>query len=127
MPASTLIQQDIRVPALPTGQIVNKDGYATDNELLFRNQLITSLLKNFNNEGLVIPVQLNGIVVGVDDYVTQIQNAQNIQGQFTCALGTMLYVIPDPTDYTQDKVMIAVRNTNTFPNTAPLFKTVTLV
>ena len=126
MPADTLIQQNIRVPTLPMGEMVTKDGTPTDDELLFRTQLITSLQQNFGNEGLVIPVQGNGVVLGVDDYVTQIQNHQNIKGEYTCALGTMLYVIPDATDYTKDKVMIAVRNDNTFPNTPPLFKTVTL-
>jgi len=127
MPALTLIQQNIRVPTLPMGEMVKPDGNPTDDELLFRNQLITSLLQNFGNEGLVIPTQNNGVIAGVDDYVTQIQNHQNISGEYTCALGTMLYVIPDPNDYTKDKVMIAVRNDNTFPLTAPIFKQVTLV
>ncbi len=125
MPASTLPPQDIRVPTLPMGEMVTKDGMPTDDELLFRNQLIVSLQKNFSNEGLVIPVQ--GNAASPADYVTQIQNHQNLKGQFTCALGTMLYVIPDQADYTQDKVMIAVRNDNTFPLTAPIFKQVTLV
>jgi hypothetical protein len=125
MPASTLIQQDVRVPALPMGTMVDKDGNPTDDELLFRTQLITSLQRNFNNEGLVAPTQ--GNAASPNDYVTQIQNHQNIQGQYTCQLGTILYVIPDAADYTQDKVMIAVRNDNTYPSTPPLFKTVTLV
>ncbi len=124
MPASTLPPQDIRVPTLPIGRMVDKDGMPTDDELLFRTQLITSLQQNFNNEGLVMPVQENS--ASPNDFVTQIQNHQNIKGQFTCALGTIVYVVPDPNDYTQDKVMIAVRNDNTFPDTAPLFKEVTL-
>lgn len=124
MPADTLPQQNIRVPTLPIGRMVDKEGMPTDDELLFRTQLITSLQENFNYEGLVMPTQQNG--ASPNDFVTQIQNHQNIKGQYTCALGTMLYVIPDPLDYTQDKVMIAVRNSNDFPNSAPIFKTVTL-
>lgn len=127
MPAPTLIQQNIRVPTLPMGEMVKPDGTPTDDELLFRNQLMVSLQQNFGNEGLVIPTQGNGVILGVDDYVTQIQNHQNINDEFTCALGTMLYVIPDSADYTKDKVMIAVRNDNTYPLTAPIFKQVTLV
>lgn len=124
MPATTLPQQNIRIPTLPIGRMVDKEGMPTDDELLFRTQLITSLQQNFNYEGLVMPTQQNGI--SPNDYVTQIQNHQNIKGQYTCALGTMLYVIADPLDYTQDKVMIAVRNSNDFPSSAPIFKTVTL-
>lgn len=115
----------LRVPNLPTGKIADENGMATDDELIFRQNLITSLQNNFGNEGLVMPTQNNEAPPA--DYVTQIQNNQNENGQFTCQLGTMLYVIADPLDYTQDKVMIAVRNDNTYPATAPLFKTVTLV
>lgn len=124
MTVNTLPEQSIRVPTLPIGRMVDKEGMPTDDELLFRTQLITSLQNNFNYEGLVMPTQQNG--ASPQDYVTQIQNHQNIKGQYTCALGTMVYVIVDPNDYTQDKVMIAVRNSNDYPESAPLFKTVTL-
>jgi len=115
----------IRIPNLPNGQLVDDEGNATDDELTFRHALISQLQKNFGNEGCVIPTQYEQ-TVPFDD-VTKIQNNQNGQGQFTCQLGTMLYVIRDPADYTQDSVMIAVRNDNSYPLTAPLFKTVTLV
>ena len=115
----------IRVPNLPTGPLVDDKGNATDDELVFRQNLVTSLQNNFGNEGLVMPTQYEE--ASPENFVTKIQNHQNAAGQYTCALGTMLYVIFDPLDYTQDKVMIAVRNDNTYPDTPPLFKTVTLV
>ncbi len=112
------INQTIRVPNLPQGQLVDSNGYATNEELTFRQALVSLLQLLAGSEGLVMPTQSPG-------NVTIIQNNQNIQGFYTCQLGTMLYV-QHPSDYTQDKVMIAVRNDNTYPNTPPLFKTVTL-
>lgn len=126
---TTLPSQVIRVPNLPDGQIVDDQGYGTSDELNFRHTLITNLQRLFGSEGVVIPTQSNG--TAPLDFVTQIQNNQasnpitGMPGAYTCQLGTMLYVI-DPNDYTQDKVMIAVRNTNDYPNSPPLFKTVTL-
>lgn len=109
----------MNIPDLPVSQIAAADGYPTPEENQFRQNLIQALQLGASEEGLVAPTQSQANML-------VIQNNQNAQGQFTCALGTILYVIPDPNDYTQDKVMIAVRNDNTYPNTAPLFKTVTL-
>jgi hypothetical protein len=115
----------MKIPNLPSlSPIVTEDGYRTPIEQVFMQQLITELQKNAGPEGLVAPTQFEE--AAPNDFVTQIQNNQDGQGQYTCQLGTILYVIPDPADYTQDKVMIAVRNDNTYPNTPPLFKTVTL-
>lgn len=109
----------MNIPDLPVSQMTKEDGYPTPEETQFRQNLIQALQLGASEEGLVAPTQSQANML-------VIQNNQNAQGQFTCALGTILYVIPDPNDYTQDKVMIAVRNDNTYPNTAPLFKTVTL-
>jgi len=109
----------MNIPDLPVSQMTTADGYPTSEENQFRQNLIQALQLGASEEGLVAPTQSQANML-------VIQNNQNAQGQFTCALGTILYVIPDPNDYTQDKVMIAVRNDNTYPNTAPLFKTVTL-
>jgi len=108
----------IRVPNLPIGRLVDENGMATDDFLTFLQALTTSLQNNYGPEGLVMPTQ------SATDR-TAIQNHTNAQGQFTCQAGTMLYV-QHPTDYTQDTVEIAVRNSNTFPDAAPLFKVVTL-
>src|SRR6185295_1692830 len=111
----------MKIPNLPpVSKTVDENGYRTPVEQVFIQQLVTELQLNAGPEGLVAPTQLEE--APPNDFVTQIQNNQNEQGQFTCQLGTILYVIPDPNDYTQDKVMIAVRNDNTYPLTAPLFK-----
>lgn len=109
----------MNIPNLPVAPIVDKDGNATDVELTFRQNLITALQQGAGQEGLVIPT-VNPAEL------TTIQNNQNPQGQYTCALGTTLYVVVDPADYTQDKIVMAVRNDNNYPNSAPIFKQVTL-
>jgi hypothetical protein len=115
----------MNIPNLPpVSKTIDENGYRTPVEQVFMQQLITELQKGAGTEGLVAPTQLNE--AAPNNFVTQIQNHQNGQNEFTCQLGTILYVIPNPADYTQDKVMIAVRNDNTYPATAPIFKTVTL-
>lgn len=108
----------MNIPNLPISPMVNAEGYPTDVELNFRQNLIQVLQLGAGNEGLVMPTVS-------PTQLTTIQNNQNAQGQFTCQLGTMLYV-QHPSDYTQDKVVISVRTDNTYPATAPLFKKVTL-
>lgn len=127
---TTLPTQVIRIPNLPDGKIVDEEGFATEDESSFRHTLVTNLQQLFGNEGLVIPTQTQGLSPG--DYVTQIQNAQRpdpvtgLPGAYTCQLGTMLYVINNPLDHTKDQVLIAVRNTDDYPLSAPKFKQVTL-
>lgn len=119
------VNQDIRVPNLPIGQMVDSEGNPTNTEMTFRQALITSLQTNFSSEGLVAPIQNPTTLPliqdnAIPDPVTGLLN-------YTCLPGTILYV-QHPTDYTQDKVMIAVRNSNIFPSSLSpvLFKTVTL-
>ena len=107
------------IPQLPVNKIVEPNGYPTSEELLYRQNLQQALQLGASEEGLVAPTQTPTIL-------PVIQNAQNPQLQYTCQLGTFLY-IKHPTDYTQDKVMVAVRNDNTYPSTPPIFKTVTVV
>lgn len=102
----------IRIPNLPQGQMVNKEGYPTDDELTFRQSLITNLQTLFGTEGVVVPtltaaqittIQNNTITVGANSF-------------FTCQFGTMVY------NSTANSIMIAVDD----GAGAPLFKTVTL-
>lgn len=109
-----MVDTVIRVPNLPTGQIVDPDGNATDDELTFRHGLVTSLQKNFGNEGVVVPTQ-------TATAITQIQNnsyPDPLTGApvYTCQFGTILY------NSTANSIMIAVDN----GAGVPLFKTVTL-
>lgn len=112
----------IRIPNLPMGPLVDKDGMPTDEEQTFRQALITLLQTFMGDEGLVMPVQDPASV-------TQIQNntEQTPAGTYgtpivtaTCALGTMLY--SQATSYLNDQVVVAVRADNTYPTSTPLFK-----
>jgi hypothetical protein len=117
-------RESIRIPNLPFGQIVDDKGMATDDELTFRQALITALQNYMGNEGLVIPIQNQTDADAILNHkVEDPSNPANFV--YTCLLGTTLY-IKDAADYTQDKVVIAVRNDNTYPATPPVFKTVTL-
>lgn len=115
---SAITDNTSRFPTLPLGNITNEDGTATQEEMMFRNNLITSLNNLSGNEGLVMPIQSQANMINI-------QNNKNIQGFYTCQLGTMLY-IQDAVDFNKDKVVIAVRNSNDYPNSAPIFKKVTL-
>ncbi len=115
----------IRIPNLPLGQIVDEQGMPTDDELTFRQGLLTSLQKYMGTEGLVAPTQSPTNKDLIQDNVQTINTDPLIQ-QYTCQLGTILYV-QHPTDYTQDKVMVAVRNGNDYPDSAPLFKEIQLI
>ena len=115
--------QTVRIPNLPVDQMVDANGYATPSELTFRQTLLSNLQTLFGNEGCVIPTQspANATTIINNTIINPVTNT----AQYSCQLGTMLY-IRHPTDYTQDKVVIAVRNSNDYPVTAPIFKTVTL-
>lgn len=61
----------IRIPNLPSGRIVDAQGNATDDELAFRQALITLLQTLMGAEGLVMPSQnatnIAAIVAGTSD------------------------------------------------------------
>lgn len=101
-----------RIPNLPMGPITDKNGNPVDDELTFRQSLITNLQKLFGNEGVVVPT-LNAT------QITTIQNHTITKGAetfYTCQYGTIVY------NSTANSIMIAVNN----GSDAPLFKTVTL-
>ena len=89
--------QVVRIPNLPMGHIVEQDGMPTDDELTFRQTLITNLQRLIGNEGLVLPslttAQIDTIVA-----------ATNPLGQYTCPFGTMFY----DTDLNQIWVVVSV-------------------
>jgi hypothetical protein len=93
-------QPVIRIPNLPIGQVVNDQGHATDDELTFRHTLITSLQNNFGNEGCVVPTQAND--AAPNDFIRQIQDNQQSNGQFTCGFGRFLY------DATNKRILVSI-------------------
>ena len=44
-----------RIPNLHMGEMVDKEGYPTDDELTFRQVLISNLQRLFGSEGVVLP------------------------------------------------------------------------
>jgi hypothetical protein len=99
----------MNIPNLPVGAMVLEDGNPTPTELLFRQQLVQELQTGAGNEGLVAPTQ-----IAAD--ITLIQNNTDVQGNFTCQFGTILY------NSTANTIQIAINN----GSGAPIFKTVTL-
>ena len=94
----------LRVPNLPVGPIADKDGNPTPNEQLFRQSLIDLLQLYLSPEGITSPTQS-------PTNVTVIQNGTNDSGQATMLPGTIIYQ-QDPTDYTQDALVVAFRSSN---------------
>lgn len=113
----------VRIPNLPLDKMVDDQGRPSPTELTFRQTLVSNLQKLFGNEGCVVPVQSPGNVTLIQNNAVINQSTGVLN--YTCQLGTILYS-QHPTDYTMDKVVIAVRNDNTYPLTPPVFKTVTL-
>ena len=102
--------QVVRIPNLPMSQIVNDQGFPTDDELTFRQTLITNLQRIAGNEGMVAPTQTNANIL-------TIQNNVNANGQYTCAFGTLIY------DSTNNKILAAIDD----GTGKPIFKEVQLL
>lgn len=110
--------QQIRVPNLPVGQMVDEQGMPVPAEIAFRQTLITSLQQNFGNEGLVAPSQQN--TTAPNNAVQVIQNntiINNESGQpvYTLQPGTLLY------DSTNNNLLVAILVAG-----VPTFKVVTV-
>lgn len=74
----------MNIPDLPVSPVTENDGNPTAPELQFRQNLVQALQSVTSDEGLVPPSQTTA-------NITIIQNATNVQGQFTCMPGTLIY------------------------------------
>lgn len=97
--------QQIRVPNLPLGPMVDEKGNPAASEMTFRQALISGLQQNFGNEGLVAPSQQN--TTAPNDAVTVIQNNQVVNPatgllEYTLKPGTFLY------DSTNNNMLVAI-------------------
>jgi hypothetical protein len=116
--------QQIRVPNLPLGPMVDDKGAPVPAEITFRQALITSLQQNFGNEGLVAPSQTNVNPVTPGDppnAITTIQNNTLIINEsdvpvYTCQGGTLLY------DSTNNNLLVCILASDG----TPTFKVVTV-
>ena len=111
-----------RIPTLPIGRMVDENGNPTQQEITFRQTLITNLNNNFGSQGCVVPTQNQA---GIDLIVNQIApNPLTGQvpmsgGQYVVQFGTILY------NSSTGQIQICVPTS--FPgNMTPIFKTVTL-
>lgn len=114
-----------RIPNLPIGPIVDSNGQATDEELTFRQALL-SLLQDFvGNEGLVMPKQNSADVTIIQNNTAQAQGATP-NFVYTCQYGTLLYDVNDDSPNVhplKDEVVVAVNN----GSDVPIFKQVVLL
>ncbi len=99
----------MNVPDLPIDAVVDKEGKFTDVGKSFFQQLTSQLQLYFGNEGLVAPTQSAS-------NITIIQNNTNLQGNYTCNYGTIIF------NATANSMQMAVNN----GSNVPIFKTVTL-
>ena len=90
----------LRIPNLPTGPMTDDKGMPTNDELIFRQNLISSLQDNFGNEGLIAPTQKDDIAP--DNFIGQIQNFQLPNGQYTCGFGRFIY------DETNNRMLVSI-------------------
>lgn len=108
-------REALRVPNLPMGKIVDPNGMPTDDELQFRQTLVTLLQSILGNEGLVMPQQSVANVTTIQNHIQDVPGAStNI---YTCQFGTMIYETGAAA--INDEVIVAV---NSGTNNAPIFK-----
>ncbi len=111
----------VRIPNLPMGQIVDENGRPTDDELTFRQALLTLLEQLAGNEGLVMPQQPTANITIIQNATVEIPvgNTGSSNTIYTCAFGTMIY------DTTTREFKVAVESA---PGSGiPVFKVVTIV
>ena len=105
-----------RIPNLPVGQMVDKDGNPTQQEIVFRQNLITNLQQNFDTQGCVVTSQdTTNINIIVEQNAVDPVTGQVDPTQYVCPPGTLFYNVT--TDELQCVVLVG---------TVPTLKTVTL-
>ncbi len=105
----------IRIPNLPMGKMVDKEGDPTDNEMTFRQALITSLQSYMGNEGLVAPSQNSTNITAIQN--NRVPNpVTGVPDAYSCEPGTIIY------NTTTNKLMVAVLVAG-----VPTFQTITSV
>lgn len=79
----------VRIPALPSGRIVDDKGNPTADELTFRQTLVTLLNQILGNEGLVITSQTTANISTIVANTSTTQGTSNTV--YTCLPGTLFY------------------------------------
>ncbi len=99
--------RNILIPNLPIGPMVDKNGYPTTTEIVFRQILITNLQQNFGVEGVVIPSLTN-------DSIQRVQNNKRYDSAtkklvYTCKGGTLIY------DSTNNNLLVCILDSSGIP------------
>lgn len=121
-------RNQLRIPTLPLGPMVDANGQATPDELNFRQSLLSLLQQIMGNEGLVMPQQPTANVTIIQNHISQVPdgNTGNYLNTNTCQYGTLIYEVNDdsPTpNPLKDEVVVAVNN----GSGSPIFKQVVLL
>ena len=80
----------VRIPNLPSGRMVDENGMPTEEELTFRQALLTLLQNLFGDEGLVPPAQPTTNITAIATNLTQNQGASD-PTSYSMAPGTIIY------------------------------------
>ena len=83
---------EVRIPTLPMGKIVNEQGMPTDDELQFRQSLITLLNKLIGTQGVVPPSQTTADItlIATNQQITPLANGA-YNSTYTMLPGALLY------------------------------------
>ena len=109
---------NVRIPNLPLGRIVDDKGMATPEEQTFRQSLLTLLQTLMGEQGLVMPSQTTANILTIQNY-QQPAPGTTLGYTYPCQFGTLIYN-SDIADQTKS-IQVAINNGG-----VPLFKTVTL-
>ena len=117
MANQNILRNNIRIPNLPMGKIVDANGMPTDDEMTFRQTLLTLLQQFIGNEGLVMPSQTAANILLIQNNTAQAQGATPAFTN-TCAFGTMIYE--------SNTALVKVAIEDPLGSGTPVFKTVTV-
>lgn len=106
----------MNIPNLPVGKIVDEDGMPTDQELTFRQNLVSELQDNASDEGLVIPTQSTTNITNIQNHTIP-NPADPMNPIYTCQFGTFLY------DSNTNEIKVAIDDGSGIP----IFKVVQLM
>lgn len=115
-------RNEVRVPNLPIGTIVDKEGNPTQEELTFRQSLLSLLQSLIGNEGQVTPSVTTSQLSAIQDntQLTPIGNSGTSGvSSYTCQWGTGAYT-PSTTSYpsTPNDVLWSAYNNGSEPTTS---------
>jgi len=116
---------NIRIPNLPTGRIVDENGYPTVEEQTFRQTLLTLLQNNLGDTGTVVTsLSQSNINQIVNNTQTMSVPGNSPIVTYTCPFGTLFYNIDAPSMSNPGGYGLQVTVNN--GSNIPVLKTVTI-